>query len=264
MLVGSIPWLSYDFWLSRSHPILSVWNAQNRTPSPPIHEFLIGYGLVFLLALAAILIAQTYRTSKGRFLIAWTMTQGVFLYAPIALQRRFALGLFFPLAGLAALGVQRLFRGQQTFRVAMILLLLLSIPSNLLVMISGIYGALQGDSAIMLQKEENAAYQWLSDHSASGDLILAGPRTGNRIPAFGPQRVLYGHPFETPSAEQMRELVESFYREAEGVVDSLADLGVVYVMYGPEEQALGKAPWLRELNLVFVRGEYQIFELMNP
>jgi hypothetical protein len=57
----------------------------------------------------------------------------VLLYIPFNFQRRLTLGLFFPLAGLAALGLDRMVRGRVKFRAVFILLMILSLPSNLIV-----------------------------------------------------------------------------------------------------------------------------------
>ncbi|NIM06902.1 MAG: hypothetical protein GTN65_15075, partial [Armatimonadetes bacterium] len=101
LVAGAAPVMAYDLWLTRNHPVLAAWSAQNLTPSPPPHEYLLGYGFVLLFAVFQIVKRKPYQTSLGRLLLAWIVIGFLLLYVPFSLQRRFSLGLFLPLAALA-------------------------------------------------------------------------------------------------------------------------------------------------------------------
>jgi hypothetical protein len=111
------------------------------------------------------------------------------------------------------------------------------------------------------------AYRWIKQNVEPGDLILAAPYTGNRLPAYADVRVLYGHPFETPNAERARAEVEAAFsgsmRSADGL-RWLAKNGVGYVFYGPLERALGTPEWLSELAVAFSRDGTVIYRVGTP
>lgn len=266
-IAGAMPWLIYDLWVSRIQPALAGWTAQNQTPSPPPLEFSLGYGLILLLALIGIARARPQSTPQGRLLVTWLVVNAVLLYAPIDLQRRLSLGLFFPLAALAALGLQSLGRGARLQRTAFLAVLILSVPSNLLVIGAGLAGVARDEPSLVMTEGEAAAYTWAAANLPRGSLVLAGPTTGNRLPAFADLRVVYGHPFETPDAEARLDLVERLFAGAvprTEALRTLAELGVSYAFFGPEEQALGSPSWLDGRDPVHRSGGVDIYRMTGP
>lgn len=267
LIVGALPWLVYDFWLTETHPALSAWSLQNKTPSPPLINYLAGYGLILVLAIIGIVHNKSYQQSKGRFLLAWVVSNAILLYAPFNLQRRLTLGLFFPLAGLAALGIEELVSTRQRLLQALIIVMLFSVPSNLLVMSAGLTGVSRGEPAVVHFQDDITAYAWLKDHAPPSALVLAAPDTGNRLPAFADVRVLYGHPFETPDAEAQEALVRSLYGSIEDPEEAgriLNRYGVDYVYFGGSERELGEPTWLEGFPQVFQSGTVEIFEVVIP
>lgn len=266
-MAGAAPWLAYDLWLSRSQPAIAGWTAQNQTPSPPPLEFAIAYGVILLLALLGAVRARPQGTSAGRLLMTWVFVNAFLLYAPFSLQRRLSLGLFIPLAALAALGLHSLGGGARIRRTALLGALILSLPSNLIVIGAGLGGVARGEPALVMTEGEAAAYAWAATHLPRNSLVLAGPTAGNRLPAFADVRVIYGHPFETPDAQANLDLVERLY--AGGMSRSealrlLEDLGVSYAFYGPEERMLGSPDWLEAGDRVYEAEGVLIYEVIAP
>jgi hypothetical protein len=267
MVVSALPWLIYDFSLTINHPQIAAWNSQNLTPSPPLIEFILGFGFPFILTVFGLIKANFKSRKTDRLLLVWCVLHSVLLYAPLGLQRRFSHGLYFALVPVAFLTLERWIKQPGKLRLALLIVVLLSIPSNLVVVGSGLYGAREKDSTIVLQAEEHEAYRWLSMNGLPGSVILTGPKAGNRIPAYANLRVIYGHPFETIDAEEQLELVEKFYSSEISVNEFLSmirDLYVTYVFYGPEEKALGEVVWLKSQSLVFQSGDYSIYEMTYP
>lgn len=267
LILGAIPWFIYDYWLTINHPEIAAWNTQNITPSPPIYEYILGFGGLFVLAFLGIAKGYFRNKKTDRLLLIWVISQGLLLYAPFGLQRRLSLGLFLGLVILAVKTLAELTTNQSKFRSALLILVVLSIPSNLLVVGSGLAGVLRMEPAVVLGKGEMDAYQWLTSNTDPGEIILAGPTAGNRIPAFANLRVFYGHPFETIDAENQKAFVEGAF-SSEGITDqSLGDflgLGISYVFYGPEEKELGNPKWLKDQELIYSSGEYFIYEISHP
>lgn len=50
LFLCSAPFLAYDAWIARTHPIIAGWHAQNLTPAPSLTDLGLGYGLVGVLA----------------------------------------------------------------------------------------------------------------------------------------------------------------------------------------------------------------------
>jgi hypothetical protein len=267
MILSALPWLIYDYWLTIEHPQIAAWNAQNKTPSPPLLEFILGFGAPLIVTIVGLIRSNFKSGRSGRLLVVWCIVQGLMIYAPFGLQRRLSLGLYFAIVPIACLTLHRMIRDPKSLRLAILILLLLSIPSNLVVIGSGLFGVSEGDPALMLDVDENESYQWLSKNLESDRLILCGPTAGNRIPAFADLRVVYGHPFETVEAERQKNWVENAYSDKFSTSDGLSqllDLGVTYVFYGPEEAGFGEPSWLEGQRLIFSTGDYEIYEISNP
>ena len=267
LLVGTLPWLIYDLWLTLTHPVLAAWTAQNITPSPPLLNYILGYGLILIFGVVGVAVTWPPRQPEKRLLLAWVVSNGILLYAPFSLQRRLTLGLFFPLAGLAAMGIQRLVRSRNWRRIALVIVIALSVPSNLIVVSAGLSSVRIGEPAVVHLHDELDAYQWLGEHAPRQSLVLAAPDTGNRLPVFADVRVLYGHPFETPDADTQKALVESIYAWNGPIEEGrrlLSNQGIDLIFYGQRERALGQPTWIEGLPLVFQSGEVEIYEAVMP
>jgi hypothetical protein len=267
LILGAGPWLAYDLWLSRVHPALAVWTAQNLTPSPPPYEFALAYGLVLILALLGAARARPHTSPGGRLVLTWVVVNALLLYAPFGLQRRLSLGLFFPLAALAALGLQSLSARASTRRLALVAVLVLSLPSTLVLIAGGLGGVWLGQRDVVMTEGEVAAYTWAGDNIPSGALVLADPISGNRLPAFADVRVVYGHPFETPDALAKLDLVESLLAgtmlPTEGRA-ALEALDVAYVLYVHAPRTLAGPAWLGDLERIYDTDEAVIYRVQGP
>jgi hypothetical protein len=267
LAAGVLPWLIYDFQVSQTHPALKQWATQNLTPSPPILEYLFGFGLILVLGLAGAFLIKVWRKAEGRLMLVWVGVNAALLYFPFSLQRRLALGLFFPLAALAGMAIHRLSKKRMRPALLMVLVLVLSVPSNLVVIGAGLFGVQRGDPMQVLSTGEVEAYDWSEGNLPEGSLVLAAPESGNRLPAFANVRVLYGHPFETPGADHALELVESLYTwegSAGQALQVLQAHGVDYVLHGSLERALGSPAWLGQLPILFQSDGISIYQVVSP
>jgi hypothetical protein len=266
LLAGAGPLLLYEFWLTKSHPVISLWNSQNQTPSPPVTAYLIGYSPVLLLAIGAIFHPDGRKSSRNRLLLVWVVSNALLLYAPFNLQRRLTLGLYFPMACLAAIGLRCLFQNPARQRLVLIAVIIVVIPSNLLLVLTGIDRVKIADPAFIHRPGEVLAYEWLSEHIPKGSLILAAADTGNRLPAYADVRVLYGHPFETPDAEQKEALVDELLRwdgPGDEGMQRLISLGVDYVFFGTREMEIGTPTWLSMCSIIYETQEIQILQVID-
>jgi len=236
----TLPLLVYTLWVTQADPVLRGWTAQNVTPSPPVWDYVLGYGLILALAVPGAVIAARRRGDTDLLLLAWVGVTALLLYAPFALQRRFSLGLHIPLAILAAMSLYRITKRKLVIGVTFAATLL----TTTLVIVLALGGGLKHDPRLFVSTDEAAAMDWLHDHAPRGAVVLASPEMGIFIPAWSGRRVVYGHPFETVDAERTKARVETFFASGTGNAEREAMLDewrAAFVFVGPRERAIGLA-----------------------
>jgi hypothetical protein len=262
VLIGGAPYVFYSLWLVNTHPVLAQWNAQNVTPAPDLIDLAISFSPAVILAAFGIFALWRKGAHETLTLLAlWVILGAVILYLPIGLQRRLISGLFIPISGLAVLAVQQL-KSSQLRRGLIMSVLLLSLPTNILIISGGMLAAREQDPAIFVYRDELEAFSWLDINAQENSLVLASPETGLLIPAYSSMRVLYGHPFETVQAgERLGEVYAFFLGDLdEPLADDLLSVTAVdYVFYGPRENDIGPLPDFNQFHLVFARGDVQIY-----
>lgn len=263
-VIGALPMLVYTWAVIRRHPVLSAWNEQNLTPSPGVIEVLLGYGLVLMLAIVGSALGSTRSRAIGRLLITWAVLGFTMLYLPIPLQRRLALGLFFPLAALAGVGIGAIAPTRRRFALLLAATIILSVPSHLVVIGSGLVAVSRGAAGVVMSESDRALSEWIALNLSEDPLILAGLDTGNRLPAYSDVRVLYGHPFETPHSKSQEALVRELWAwNGDGALglQALRAAGVDYAFYGEEERGLGTPTWLPLAELVHREGGSELYKV---
>jgi hypothetical protein len=216
--------------------------AQNITPSPPVWDYLIAFGPLLLLAGVGIWASVQVFDEGDALLIGWLVAGLLLLYAPLGLQRRFAMGLIYPLAiyggrGLWRVLIPRIARRRPGLGVAAAFVMF--VPTTIVALVGPMIGSLQLAGALpnnpyFVDNDEREALEWLGGH-ARGELVLAAPDTSLFLPIYG-LRVVYGHPYETLHATERRAEVLDYYRGEDcSVVD---DEDVDYIIVGPRETSL--------------------------
>jgi hypothetical protein len=267
--VAGLPLLVYDVWVANQNPALRGWNAQNLTPSPAWWDLVVSLSPALLVGCLG-LVAWVRKAMGGvrvpdGTLVAWLVLGITAMYLPLGLQRRFMMGLFVPVAGLATLGLESLGEAKPSrIRLAKTSLVILSLPTNLIILLAAFGGMRALEPSIYLTKGERHAIQWIEEHTASDDIILASPEMGLFIPAYSGRRVLYGHPFETVNADRQEALVRRFFQEGgqtSAVERFVKEQGVGYVLLGPREEALGNVTIPDGWALVFDEGGVRVYRV---
>ncbi|MBN1815704.1 MAG: hypothetical protein JXA14_27970 [Anaerolineae bacterium] len=234
--LGAAPVMIYDLYIYTANPALAAWGAQNVTPSLPPWSYLLGYGLVLLLALFGTGVALRRREQIDLFLLAWFGTVALLLYVPFALQRRFITGFHVPLVLLAAVGLERVVLPRLPRRsrtLVTVALLGVTALTNVFVPIVPVVAVTQGQPPLVIPDAQAAALDWLADHTAWTDTVLAPTDVAHLVPAWAGNRVVYGHPFETIEAGEKKAAVEAFFAPDATPTERaaiLARYGVRYVL----------------------------------
>jgi hypothetical protein len=287
VLSGGFPILVYDYWISKSDPVLAKWNLQNLTPSPPVWDLILSLTPVLLLAVPGAIKFLRSPSSSQKVLFIWTVFGVVLLYLPFELQRRFMLGLFIPISGLAVIGLRvfkfnhiqqgepdRYLAGDSIthdlvdyrkgnpntrFGVASLFLIFCAIPTNLLILLGAIQAARMHDPMLYLTRNEARALAWIKENTPDDAIILASPQIGMFLPGRSGRRVFYGHPYETVEASKMEAAVEAALRSGIEGESNLLDQAD-YVFWGPREAAIGEGDFSRMV-VVFQSGDVSIYKV---
>jgi hypothetical protein len=111
----ALPSTAYQYYLYRTEPVFRM-RADDKFLSPPLTSYLLGYGLVLLLAVGGALWLLRLARRDGQplgqrlFPLTWAVVGFAIPYLPFAFQRKLLLGAHLPLAFLAAVGAMALAR----------------------------------------------------------------------------------------------------------------------------------------------------------
>jgi hypothetical protein len=244
--IGGGPFLVYQYWAIASDPVLAVWHSQNQTPTPSLLDLVLSLSPCLLLGFFGV--KKAWQAAESRKLVIWAGICAILVFLPWSLQRRFLTGIYAPLAVMCVFGLDWLSaKSRLNRRFWTALVLVLSLPTNLIVIISGLQAAYQGDPQIYLDSAEVHSLGWIAKNAGESDLIVAEQDLGLLIPSATGRRVLYGHPFETIHASEELERIESFfYQEHPSAYygDFLNERGADYVLLS-ENSAQGLREWLK-------------------
>ncbi len=265
--VVGMPSLIYALWVTSHDPAFRSWNAQNLTPSPAVWDLVVSLSPAVLVGVWGLVtwVGNSRRPglAPDATLVSWLVLGITAIYLPLALQRRFMMGLFIPVTGLAVLGLENLFGSRLSrFRLAGWGLMILSLPTNLMILLAAYNGIQNLDPAIYMAQTEMDALVWIANHAEGGDIILASPEMGLFIPAYTGKRVLYGHPFETVDAARQEAMVIDFFRngrQVEAVEAFVVEHDVGYVFLGPREDILGEVAIPEGWVLVYWEGDVRVY-----
>ncbi len=240
----SLPITLNNMWaVSAANPTFAAWMSQNQTPSPALWHYLVAFGPVLILAGLGVYGTMRRRlTLEDWMLLSWIICIVVLLYAPLGLQRRFAMGLMLPLAIYAGRGLRRVLmqsvkRRYRTRVLASVFALLL--PSTIVGILLPILGSPLPENApfFFISPARHEMYNWFNSEAEPNALVLAEKSTSLFIPVYAPeQRVVFAHEFETLNAEARQSAVAAFYtgRNCEVVIVESVD----YIVVGPQEVAM--------------------------
>jgi hypothetical protein len=211
--VAALLYPLYMQWALNHDPVLAVWNTQNATPTPPLWDWTLSYGLVLVLAVLGGVGAARRGADGDWLLLGWAAVTLVGMYLPLPLQRRLSLGLGVPLGLLAGLGWWRLrARLKPHLRgLAQGLTVIACTLTPVFIISLTLLAALAGEPRFYLSDGEWAALAWLRDRGRPDAVVLCSPRLGLFVPAWAGQPVVYGHPFETVDAGEREAQVEAFF-----------------------------------------------------
>jgi hypothetical protein len=245
-----------------------MWFSQNQTPTPPVWDIALSMGLPGLIVAVSFVrwffsrvpLRHRLGTVRSEVLLPalWLALNLILLYAPFPLQRRLLLGMWIPLAALAAPKLESLlFRPAFHLRYAIYAAIPLC-AANLVFLSAIRINALSHNPLIFLSPDTAAAVDWLNA-GARGSVVLSSPENSTWLPGMAGVRVVYGHGMETPDAEQALRDVEAFLRATDADIQRriLRDHQVDLVLCSADQPAC-TSPENGPLVEVFSSGNVRI------
>jgi hypothetical protein len=174
-----------------------------------------------------------------------------------------------PLVGLAVFGIRGLVESKNlNFRISILALIILSIPTNLIVFLSGIQAINQLDGNIYYSVSLKDSLDWISYHTDEESLVLTDQNTGLLIPSMTGRRVIYGHPFETINAEDELEFVSHFFGDdlnSDVLETKLESRSIDYLLIHDRIIYSELDEWMTvKFPLVYEQSDTAIYQITTP
>src|SRR5712692_1685014 len=250
--LAAAPMAIYSLLLYQTDPFWSgTYSAQNLMPAPAPWSLPFDFGLVLLAAPLAWPVVRHWPTERRRLILLWIGLGLIWMYAPVAYQRRFAFGVQPALAVLAGIGLVELNAWIRVHRVGGVRrrlinygVLLAAISTSLLVYVSLLAGALLNRPAevYLWSRPEAAAATWLGQNSTITDVVLASTEYANPLAGAIVGRVVHGHIVATLHSPQKEALVHRFFAtdaSPEERAQILTESQATLVAFGPQEREIG-------------------------
>jgi hypothetical protein len=274
VILPAVPCFIYYVAVVRENPAMQVWNMQNVTPSPPLFSYVLGFGLMLLVAIPGISRAvRLFERDGDRFMLIWLVVNIVALYVPISLQRRLSIGLIIPIVYFTVRALEDYWfdRISRKWRdAALVALFVFILPSNILSLGLPLFGILRPSAGLeswqLLPADDGRAISWLADNAPRDQVVLAPPSPSLWIPAYSDERVVYGHPFETLHAQEKLREVQAWY-EGRNCAELISKYRVRYIFSNSRKSLAESSPdgdCIKTLNLtepVAAFGSTSIYEV---
>jgi hypothetical protein len=258
---GGAPVLIYQYWAILRDPVLAAWHTQNQTPTPSPIDLLVSFSPALIVGLFGL--KQAWQNPSARKLVVWAAVSIFLVFIPWNLQRRFLTGIYVPLAALAVFGLEWLAEhGPMDRKFWTAAIFVLSLPTNIIVVLSGLQAVTTRDPQIYIDPAVGSSLEWIDNNTEEKALIIAEPDLGLLIPSATGRRVIYGHPFETISAESELIFLDHFYYQPHSpdyYRDALVDRWADYVVLTSDVNP-GLRDWLgKNWDLVYAGSGQEIY-----
>lgn len=271
MIAGvQIPLFFYNLIILTRDPIWSQFTRQNETLSPPVMYYIWGFLPFWVFAIFGAYKALREQNIYMASMMTWVTTAFLLAYAPVAIQRRFLLGITIPLAALAIHGLRYLmsslpasfsFLIKRERLISFTYILFASISTLFLFLNSSIY-TLSRPSKLFYPHDLEDAIHWLDDNASPNDFVLAAVNTSQIIAQRSDLKVYVGHEMETLHFHNKESLMRAYYS---GTITNewLSQTPVRWVLYGPSEMVVSSAFSPNEhLELAYQNNSIKIYRTM--
>jgi hypothetical protein len=263
LVLLSVPFVLYNYLEFSKDPYLSQWYKQNIITSPPLFDYLLAFGVIIPFVIVGVTFILRNPDDRLLFLTGWLVSFPFLAYAPYNLQRRLPDGIWVGLIILGFIGIAGI--NIKYRRLIMGILTLSFIPTFIYLAI-GFFATINPQTPVFISVAEASCFDFISANSQNNDLVLAGFKTSNPLPAWSPVRVVTGLGPESTNREVLDKLIFDFYQEGTSDQNRMAilkTLNIKFVILGPEEQIIGN--WVPEnsgyLIKIYDKQNYAVYKV---
>lgn len=273
----------YAVWVNQDPYFAQYAQQEHVIQPPPLSGTLIGWGILAILALFALRAQVRRMYSSLPFIWLWAGMNCLALYLPtVQFTGRFSLGLFVPIATLAAVGLEegllpRLQQGRffQSFSrytptpLASLRRVFITavLPTALIIPIWTARGAQQsaGFPYYMPQSEVQAMI-WLGEHSTTTDVYLSDYPIANYLLRVAPGHTFGGHLDHTTNLAEKLANVQQFWNQQTPATwrsDFIQQWGITYIYQGAFEQNLMQGSITPPGELIYDHAGVRIYQVQT-
>ncbi len=225
----TIPTVAYQLYMYQVDPAFHA-RVLDPTLSPPFRYYVLGYGVIFLLAFGAVvhILATKMKVLRDSFYdhsaailtVCWVVGAFAVAYAPhCSFQRKMMMGTDIPICLLAGYGLSLAVRGLKSKPMQIIAVaaaVVLSLPSTLLYVTRDLRHITEDSSETRLSpfitKDEADTLTWIRANTSPDDAILGYPEFTIFIPGDCDRYTYASHWSETPSFADKYARFQDFVR----------------------------------------------------
>lgn len=219
----ALPVVAYFLLISATEPAIGEWARRNVTTSPLPHNYLFGYGLLWVFAVVGFMAWRRTQKPERLFVLTWVVTSIILLYLPFQINRRMSNGLHLPLALLAAVELDLLWTALQRAKIRPLARQLLIAAlgwvcvlglffSTIVTIVRAVYLASNPQLPLYdVPRDDAVAMRWIKEHSSSQDVLLSDAYHGNLLPAYTGRAVYAGHGHQTLRWEEKLKRINTWF-----------------------------------------------------
>lgn len=239
--LSQIPLLTYNFLVLSRTPVWSQFTNQNQTLSPPLGYYLLGFAPLLLFAPYAVYLAIREQMHSLLGLAFWVLAGFSLAYLPVAIQRRFLLGITIPLGILTVHGLGRLIQQipllfKREKIVYLTYVLFSSISTMYLVLGLSLFLKTIPPERFY-PRELDDAFGWLNENAPPNEFVLADVATSQLMAQKTGLKVYVGHEMETIRFEDKKLEMHEFFKGKQSL-EWLKQSRIRWVIYGPYESEI--------------------------
>lgn len=183
---------------------------------------------------------------------------------PVSQERIFEISHFIPLSILAGYSLARLAK-KIDLKIIFVCLGLFSLPYFFLSLKWQINMFSSPYFNIFIPRSALEAFDWLDKNTPDESVVATSYYTGNMLPAFSHNKVLFGHDFVTYQAQERLKELNFIYEQKsppEKIKEILHERQVKYLLFTPESPPIETTNLAKiNLKLIFSNDENQIYQV---
>lgn len=205
----------YFYYLKTIDPSFLGWAEQNLTRTPYPFSYLAGYFWLVIPAVYGSVLAFRFKQKRWQWLVIWLVVAAFLIFIPSPTQRRFASGIYIPMALLAWHGWLYFWQKKNKiifFCVTTAYFILASTTFFLIISlnINVINNNLQ---MTKITKDELVGLEYYKNISNESDILLTFYNFGNLVPAYISRKVYIGHGHQTVNWPDKKQFTDWFYKD---------------------------------------------------